>query len=91
MGILMAKKAKLKFISIEPLLDSLRLNVLDGLRYFDWIIIGRLTQFGHKYDPSKIWIDFIVQTAKKFRIPIFLKDNLKEIWGEPLIQEMPKE
>jgi len=29
--------------------------------------------------------------ARNSIVPIFLKENLKEIWGEKLIQEFPKE
>ena len=77
-------QAKTKFISCEPLFERPVLVLVD------WIIIGKLTQHGHKYDPKRIWIEEIVSFAQEENIPIFLKDNLKEIWGEELIQEFPE-
>jgi len=84
------QKAKLKFVSFEPLLSSIHFSFLENLKkYVDWIIVGRLTGYGNKYNPKKEWIKEIVNKAKELNIPIFLKDNLKDIWGEPLIQEFP--
>lgn len=84
-------KAKLKFISFEPLLDF-ALNRFYRFNWFDWVIVGRLTGYGRKYDPKKFWLRSIFYECKDFKgIPIFLKDNLKGIWGESLIQEMPEE
>jgi len=77
-------QAKIKFISCEPLFGQPVLGLVD------WIIIGRLTQHGHKYDPERMWIENIIRFAQGENIPIFLKDNLKEIWGKKLIQEFPK-
>lgn len=81
---LIKTKARIKFISYEPLLGK----ALQGIPYLDWIIIGRLTGHSRKWNPKKEWIKSIVLSYQN--IPIFLKDNLKEIWGEPLIQEMPE-
>ncbi len=86
--------AQIKFISYEPFLERIGVAML-SYYYFpmkekiDWIIIGRLTGYGNKYNPKKEWIKEIVNKAKELNIPIFLKDNLKDIWGEPLIQEFP--
>lgn len=76
-------QAKVKFISFEPLLESVagvRLN-LSGV---DWVIIGRLTGYGHKYDPKIEWVEEIVRACDKAGVPVFLKDNLK-----PLINSSP--
>jgi len=80
-------KAKIKFVSYEPLL-SFPLSMPPG--GMNWIIIGKLTGHGKKYDPPKRWVENLVDTARALDYPIFLKNNLKEIWGEPLIQELPK-
>ena len=80
------RKAKIQFISYEPLLEMPSYNI----PHVDWIIIGKLTRHGHKYDPKREWIEKIISSEEAKSKPIFLKDNLKEIWGEPLIQEMPK-
>lgn len=80
-------EAKIKFISYEPLLEA----PAPCLICEDWIIVGRLTGYGNKHNPKREWIEQLVYHAKIDKIPIFLKDNLKHIWGEPLIQEFPKE
>ena len=85
-------RAKLKFISFEPLLGDVGQfrfqGWLDGQA--DWIIIGRLTGHGRVFDPKDYWIRSLLNHAKKFNTPIFLKNNLKEIWAGRLIQEMPE-
>ena len=83
-------KAKLRFVSIEPFLEYYNRMADDLHHTCKWIIVGRLTGHGRKYDPKKEWIEKLVRHAKWHNIPIFLKDNLKEIWGENLIQEFPK-
>ncbi len=84
-------RAKLRFVSFEPLLGDVGQFRFQGWlgKHFDWIIVGKLTGHGHKYDPKNHWITSLTYHAKAFNTPIFLKDNLKEIWGEPLIQEFP--
>lgn len=87
-------KAKIKFASFEPMLyfpgrGILAKKSLPFLEHINWIILGRLAGHGKKYDPKKSWIDLIIKEAKKANIPVFLKDNLKEIWGGNLIQEFP--
>jgi len=84
-------QTKLKFVSFEPLMGDVGQFRFQGwLRQnFDWIIVGRLTGYGHKHDPKDYWITSLIYHAKAFKTPIFLKNNLKEIWGEPLIQEFP--
>lgn len=83
-------EAKKRFVSFEPLLGFIQWN---GFRLefssLDWIIVGQLTRHGKKYEPMKYWINQIKFYAGYYGIPLFMKDNLKEIWGEPLIQEMP--
>ena len=81
---------RIKFVSIEPFLGSIYQSAERFLKYMDWIIIGRLTGHGNKYNPKRDWIKGFEIFARNKNIPIFLKDNLKEIWGEKLIQEMPK-
>jgi len=80
-------KAKLKFVSYEPLLDE---EVIHRIPFVKWIIIGRLTGYGKKYNPRRGAINFLVESQRRCGSAIFLKDNLKEIWGEPLIQEFPR-
>ena len=81
-------KAKIKFVSLEPFLGKTPFFMLN--RRFDWLIIGRLTGHGNKHDPAQIEIWNMINQARELAIPVFLKNNLREIWGAPLIQEFPK-
>ena len=75
------------FIRMEPLQD----NVSETLKEYtwmtessNWIIIG-----AGKVKPERIWIEHIVRECKKYGVPVFLRNNLAPIWGEPLVQETP--
>jgi len=83
---LLRSSAKIKLISYEPMLDY---TAIPGSG-IDWVIIGRLTGHGTKHDPPKDWIRSFVEIAHEREYKVFLKNNLKEIWGEPLIQEFPE-
>ncbi len=79
--------AKVNFISFEPLLEELNITLWDGI---DWIIVGKLSKFGKKYDPDRYSFMKIYNASLCHRIPIFFKNNLKNIYKGPLIQEYPK-
>lgn len=92
---LLGGKAKI-FFSIEPLLEDITQSEYwknsCGKWYMDWVIIGAET--GKRKDrvvPERKWIENIVKDCEKEDIPVFMKSSLAEIWGEPLIQEFPKE
>lgn len=77
------------FISIEPLLEPFEKFHIRGV---DWVIVGAET--GRRKDkvvPERKWIEDIVNECRKNDIPVFMKSSLADIWGEPLIQEFPKE
>lgn len=78
-------KAKVKFVSFEPLLGRMPKEEIDHISLFDWIIIGRLTGYGKEYDPDKWWIKEIIEATNGK--PVFLKDNLN--WPEK-IQQFPQ-
>jgi len=78
--------AKIKFASFEPLLNG----PVRFPSFLDWAIAGRLKYHGNIYQPKREWIERLVETAARFRKPIFLKDNLRKIWRDDLIQEWPK-
>jgi len=64
-------EAKVKYISIEPILSHIH---LPNYRDVDWLIIGAQTK---PYRPPKIsWVEEIVKAADRAGIPVFLKDNL---------------
>ncbi len=77
------------FVSIEPLLEPFTEFHIRGV---EWVIIGAETgRRRNKVVPKREWIEDIVNECKKNEIPVFMKSSLAEIWGEPLIQEFPKE
>lgn len=79
---------KKTFISHEPLLKEFSsLSTFWG----DWVIIGSMTGPGsEKHQPKREWIEDIIKGPQWWKTPIFMKSNLKKIWGEPLIQEIPE-
>jgi protein gp37 len=92
--------AKVKYLSLEPLLEPIQLYF--GKPGISWLIIGAQT---NPYKPPEIeWVREIVEAADKAGIRVFLKNNLeslvyyqsrdydicwatREDWG--LRQEMP--
>ena len=91
MRILDETLVKVKFISFEPLLGHIKMAPTTvEFSGMDWIIIGKLTQHGKKYNPKRYQIRNITNHARLYGIPVFLKDNLRSIWGEDLIQEYPE-
>jgi len=80
------RKARVQFVSYEPILAEPVRNIPK----IDWIILGRLTGHGHKWDPKREWLDKLIFNAGLDKTPIFLKNNLKEILGDDLIQQFPE-
>lgn len=67
------RSKKHSFVSIEPCLD----NVFSSYIYLtDWIIIGGLTGVKNPFRPDKKTIDELVSSCKKWKKPLFIKDNL---------------
>jgi len=75
-------QAPIKFISFEPLLEDIHID-LEGI---DWIIIGANSNRGAKR-PSLDWADRLIDQAYHFDIPIWVKDNLHY---PSIIKEFPK-
>ena len=84
------------FYSIEPLTE----DVSDEMKYsyyrgqpFDWcqwVIVGAETgNRKGKIVPKREWIESIVKECRSVDVPVFMKDNLKSVWGEDLIKEYP--
>ena len=74
------------FLSVEPLLDEIELTA-----YPDWLIIGAET--GNRKGrviPRQVWIDNIVDDCEITGMPVWMKDNLKDIYRGDLIQERPE-
>ena len=77
------------FVLLDNVMRDAGLRGAWGL--MDWIIVGALTgSQAKKYKPKKEWIQEIVEIAQTNNIPIFLKDNLKQVWQGELIQQFPE-
>ncbi len=79
------------FVSIEPILEPISPGFCSHCPA-DWVIIGAET--GRRKDkvvPKREWVERIVMECEYSDIPVFMKSSLADIWGEPLIQEFPKE
>lgn len=77
------------FWSIEPILESIDCQFTKDT-IPKWVIIGAET--GNRKDkviPKREWIEAIVKECRYWKTPVFMKSSLREIWGEPLIQEFP--
>ena len=75
------------FLSIEPILEEISLYVLP-----DWVIVGAETgNRKEKVVPYVNWIGDLWIVARANNIPIWFKENLREIWPRKLIQEKPGE
>ena len=56
-----------------------------------WCIIGAMTGPGSKaHQPKREWVESIVADAKTPGVPVFMKDNLKSVWGDQLLRECPE-
>ena len=73
-------KAKVKYISCEPLLEPVGISPYDLSGYggsVDWVIIGSQTK---PYKPPEISrVEEIVRAADRAGIAVFLKDNLRTL------------
>ena len=88
-------QAAIRFLSFEPLLESVGMPGTDFLKGIDWVIIGQVTPVSGKTAPKIEWVREIVEAADKAGIPIFIKDNLETIMTVENIkwmkrQEFPK-
>ena len=73
------------FISLEPLLADPQKAGVEILG-FSWIIIGADSRKGQP-KPPKEWADYLIQQAREYNIPVFVKEN----YGYPeRIKEFPE-
>ena len=88
------------FFSMEPLMEDVARSEAWEMSYngayANWIIIGAMTGLGSEsQQPCREWVERIVDDAKNelspfYPIPVFMKDNLRKVWGRDLIQEFPE-
>lgn len=76
------------FVSIEPIMGSFGKFRASP----DWVIVGAETgNRKGKVAPRKEWIAEIADECERYRIPIFMKDSLRELMGADFCQEFPWE
>lgn len=88
------KESMRLFLSIEPILEDVTCTESWDfcLSYVKWVIIGAETgRRKNKGVPDRSWIRSILFSCEENGIPVFMKSSLANIWGEPLIQEFPKQ
>lgn len=74
------------FASIEPIMAPFG----DIKEFPEWVIIGAETgKRRGKVTPEKAWVDGILSQAQKRRVPIFMKESLRELMGDDFKQEFP--
>jgi protein gp37 len=74
----------IKFASIEPILEEINIALISYLNV-DWLIIGAET--GHRKEkiiPKKEWIRVIIDECRRYDIPVYLKDSLKNIYPDKI-------
>ena len=76
--------AKIKYLSIEPLLGPVTCP-LNGIQ---WIIIGAQTG-KNPLNPERGWVDGLLKQAERYEIPVFIKTNIKRFCDKS-IQEFPE-
>ena len=77
------------FLSIEPLHEEISLNEL-RIMPVKLVIVGAETgNRKGKVIPKREWIENIVNECRRSNVPVFMKNSLAPIWGEPLVQEYP--
>lgn len=80
------------FVSVEPILEPFDTDcgLTSTVDTADWFIFGAETgNRKEKVVPERWWIYDAVQLIRSKNKPVFMKDSLKEVWGEPLITEFP--
>ena len=79
------------FYSIEPMMGPI-FPSWDGLYGADWVIVGAET--GNRKDkvtPERAWVEDLLEVCRIEGVPLFMKGNLADVWGEQLIQEYPEQ
>lgn len=84
------REKNLLFVSCEPLLGRLWFAETHW-NSLEWFITGALTGAKAKqYQTDKGWVNYLRVACESRAKSLFLKNNLKEAWGEKLIQEYPR-
>jgi len=74
-------QATVKFVSCEPLLESV---VFSKPEIFDWFLIGSKSEGEKKVQPDTEWTKSLISQAYQYGVKVWMKDNLNPI------REVPK-
>jgi len=79
------------FLSVEPIMEDVSTNLFDNPIYYQhWVIVGSMTgPLAGKYPVKREWIENLADDCKMRNIPIFMKESLRGIMNEELIQQFP--
>ena len=81
-------KAKVKFLSCEPLLERITFK---DLRVFDWLIIGPQRVGSGHAQPQWEWVEHLLSQARAAGLKVYFKPHLKVRPREyPILAEAPK-
>jgi protein gp37 len=61
-----------RFLSVEPLLESIALKEIEGIENIDWVIVGGESGKGARTCRVE-WIEKIVEDCRALSIPVFVK------------------
>jgi protein gp37 len=77
------------FVSIEPMRGPFE-ALESPVKKTDWVIMGAETgPRKNKVLPERDWLEAVIKNCRATDTPVFLKNNLADIWGGPLTQEWP--
>lgn len=81
-----------RFISIEPILEPIRLQQRVRMPFADWVIVGAETgNRKGKIVPEKKWVSDLSAQCFWYGVPIFMKESIRSLMGEDFKQEFPWE
>lgn len=81
---------KNRFVSFEPLLYDIGAHI--GSTGAQWHIIGAETgNRKGRVAAQREWVEHIVEYSDKNRIPVFMKESLRDLMGDDFRQEFPWE
>lgn len=84
------------FLSVEPMLESMNFLWKDWEnqdRRPSWVIVGALTANSKPVTdklPRKTWVLDLLNECRRYGIPVFMKESIKDLMGNDFVQEMPK-
>jgi len=73
-------RATVKFVSCEPLLESV---VFSRPELFDWFLIGAKSEGAKKVQPDTEWTKSLISQAYQNGVKVWMKDNLNPIREVP--------